>query len=87
MNNKENIFQNKHNSDWKYLPMNILGETFGGLSGKTKDNFNNGNKKYISYSTFAAQNRQVCLDIIGQTCKPIKLRKLSYNISLRWEIK
>ena len=49
MNNKENIFQNKHNSDWKYLPMNILGETFGGLSGKTKDNFNNGNKKYISY--------------------------------------
>ena len=25
----------------------------------------------LSISTFAAQNRQVCLDIIGQTCKPM----------------
>ena len=33
--------------------------------------FESGAKNILNNSTFAAQNRQVCLDIIGQTCKPM----------------
>ena len=33
----------------KYLPLGSLGKFFGGLSGKTKDDFIDGNEKFITY--------------------------------------
>lgn len=34
---------------WNYTAMNTLGNTYGGLSGKTKKDFENGTEKFISY--------------------------------------
>lgn len=36
-------------NDWDFVSMNELGSTYTGLSGKTKEDFTGGNKKFVSY--------------------------------------
>ena len=57
-----------------------LGEFFGGLSGKTKADFMNGNAKFVTYKN-VYENRTVSLDVVDTVCisDGEKQRSLEYG--------
>lgn len=66
MNYIEKLIQEKCPNGVKYKKLNEIGDFYGGLTGKSKDDFKNGNCKFISYMNIY-KNPALDIDNIEET--------------------